>query len=82
MMIGLVVVGAVVVVVVAYQYYQYRLTLVPRTEGWGRCDNSNQCKDPNLFCRVGDRRCLADADCNWANDVDKTKRDCTRIPRV
>ncbi len=48
---------------------------------WNGCSNSDQCAGPEIFCREGDRRCLTDADCTWANSVDGGNRDCTRIPR-
>ena len=48
---------------------------------WNGCANSDQCAGPEIFCREGDRRCLTDADCTWANSVDGGNRDCTRIPR-
>lgn len=55
---------------------------VPATvKEWEGCQTSNQCNNSNLFCRVGDNRCISDGDCNWANSVDNTNRDCTKIIR-
>jgi len=49
---------------------------------WGPCTDSNECVQADNWCRVGDKRCLTDADCKWANSVDKKQRDCTRMPRT
>ena len=32
---------------------------------WGACTSSLECVSPDNFCRVGDARCLTDADCDW-----------------
>eukprot|EP00727_Mastigamoeba_balamuthi_P009317 m51a1_g5007 hypothetical protein (414) ;mRNA; f:243334-245902 len=64
--------------------YDFRGGHVPR---WGGCKVTSDC-DPvpvgnkpgqPLFCHYGDRRCLTDADCKWANAVDHTKRDCSHM---
>jgi hypothetical protein len=49
---------------------------------WANCASSDECADPTAYCHKGDRRCLTDAQCNWANGVDFTTRDCTRLPRT
>jgi hypothetical protein len=55
---------------------------VPATVNtWEACQTSNQCNGSDLFCRVGDNRCLRDGECSWANYTDHTNRDCTRIVR-
>eukprot|EP00727_Mastigamoeba_balamuthi_P013983 m51a1_g9207 hypothetical protein (159) ;mRNA; r:6363-6839 len=52
---------------------------------WGGCEVTSDCDehpvggDHPLYCRVGDRRCLTDSDCEWANLVDKTNRDCNQV---
>jgi hypothetical protein len=48
---------------------------------WGACQTSFECKDEDAYCRVGDKRCLRDSDCNYANQQDKTNRNCARMPR-
>ena len=48
---------------------------------WGACTNSQECAGADSFCRVGDKRCLSDSECAYANSVDKTNRDCTRMPK-
>jgi len=48
---------------------------------WEGCKTSNQCNGSDLFCRIGDARCITDGDCNWANSVDVTSRDCKRIQK-
>ena len=55
---------------------------VPKNIGrWEGCHTSNQCNGNDLFCRVGDNRCITDGDCNWANSADRTSRDCKRIEK-
>lgn len=45
---------------------------------WQGCSSSNDCSEEDtFFCHVGDRRCLRMDDCEWANQVDHTSRDCT-----
>lgn len=46
---------------------------------WEPCTNSSQCIGEDKYCHVGDMRCMTSTDCNWANDTDSTKRDCTNI---
>eukprot|EP00727_Mastigamoeba_balamuthi_P002361 m51a1_g12121 putative rhs repeat-associated core domain-containing protein (395) ;mRNA; f:1046-4125 len=51
---------------------------------WGDCKLTSDCDDhpvrgQALYCRKGDKRCLRDDDCKWANKVDKTNRDCSRV---
>lgn len=55
----------------------------PQTRGayQGPCDETTICDREDLFCRRGDRRCLTDGDCDFANNKDGTDRDCTRIIR-
>eukprot|EP00727_Mastigamoeba_balamuthi_P009284 m51a1_g4979 hypothetical protein (209) ;mRNA; f:32188-32814 len=50
---------------------------------WGACRLSSDCdtglvRGQQLHCHRGDRRCLTDADCAWANLVDRTGRDCSQ----
>jgi len=49
-------------------------------EAWSGCATSDQCP-MSTSCRIGDPRCLTQADCEWANGQDGTARDCTAIPR-
>lgn len=49
-------------------------------QNWQGCDSSSICINPYAFCRVGDKRCLTDGQCAWANSADNTNRDCTPIP--
>ncbi len=83
--IALIVAGVAVVAVGGYVVY---VAMHPPTKGlWEACKSSDDCKDENCLCRKGDMRCLADADCAYANTVDKEKgtitedRDCTAMPR-
>eukprot|EP00727_Mastigamoeba_balamuthi_P001316 m51a1_g11181 hypothetical protein (349) ;mRNA; f:68-2483 len=51
---------------------------------WGGCKYTSDCDDnpvngQPLYCRIGDRRCLLDDDCKWANLIDKTNRDCEHV---
>eukprot|EP00727_Mastigamoeba_balamuthi_P009336 m51a1_g5024 putative cysteine proteinase rd19a (874) ;mRNA; f:338564-342835 len=46
---------------------------------WQACTSSRDCattEESRRYCRIGDRRCLTDADCDHANAVDHTQRDC------
>jgi hypothetical protein len=60
-------------------------TVQPAVKGtikkWGKCVASDECAGADDYCRVGDPRCLSDADCTQANTIDKTNRDCTRLPK-
>eukprot|EP00727_Mastigamoeba_balamuthi_P010721 m51a1_g6271 putative cysteine proteinase (441) ;mRNA; r:146218-147801 len=60
-----------------------RSPVLPEDSGhagpWEGCTASKECatsEGSEHFCRVGDRRCLTDGDCDWANSVDHTQRDC------
>jgi len=60
-------------------------TAIPRirtTDAWEGCESSDQCNGLGDFCRVGDKRCLTDADCDWASKTDGASRDCTPIPKT
>jgi hypothetical protein len=46
---------------------------------WEPCTNSEQCIGEDKYCHVGDMRCMTETDCDWANDQDGTKRNCTNI---
>lgn len=67
--------------------YLISLLFVLQTFAWcpghATCLISNDCTAcADHYCRVGDHRCLTDDDCAWANSVDHTNRDCTRLPVV
>jgi hypothetical protein len=47
-----------------------------------KATSSNECINGKSFVRKGDKRCLTDTQCNYANFVDKTKRDCTALARL
>eukprot|EP00727_Mastigamoeba_balamuthi_P009286 m51a1_g4980 hypothetical protein (173) ;mRNA; f:33259-35527 len=48
---------------------------------WGDCVRTSDCDVgvQALYCHKGDRRCLTDADCKWANYVDHKSRDCAHV---
>ena len=46
---------------------------------WSPCGDDPQSCVQGTSCRVGDRRCLTDASCAWANQMDRTQRDCTPL---
>jgi len=59
-----------------------RPELKGKVKTWAQCASSDECADTTAYCHKGDRRCLTDAQCNWANGVDFTTRDCSRLPRT
>jgi hypothetical protein len=52
-----------------------------RKSRWDACKNSDEC-GPGLHCRVGDNRCMDDADCEKTNWDNKTNNSCERIPKT
>ena len=52
-----------------------------RKTRWDACKNSDEC-GPGLSCRVGDNRCMDDADCDKTNWDNKTNNSCAAIPRT
>jgi hypothetical protein len=50
-----------------------------RKSRWDACKNSDEC-GPGLHCRVGDNRCMDDADCEKTNLY--TNKSCERIPKT
>jgi hypothetical protein len=46
---------------------------------WESCENSEQCIGADKYCHVGDMRCMTKMDCDWANSVDGTSRNCAVI---
>ena len=52
---------------------------IPAGSEWGNCIQGQQCSGADVYCRVGDTRCLTDAHCHDANILDGKDRDCTRI---
>jgi hypothetical protein len=59
-----------------------KCTILANVSDYQPCVTSNQCKNTSAFCRVGDHRCLTDGECSYANSMDKTKRNCTRMDRL
>eukprot|EP00727_Mastigamoeba_balamuthi_P004841 m51a1_g14355 hypothetical protein (180) ;mRNA; r:197687-198226 len=58
---------------------------VGHVQPWGSCNATVDC-DPTpihggvaVYCHVGDRRCLTDGQCRWANNKDHTSRDCSHV---
>lgn len=53
----------------------------PIVPDYQKASNSDQCLNASAFVRVGDNRCLTDSQCKYANYIDKTSRDCTKLPK-
>jgi len=54
--------------------YQIKFTSI--TPRYYSCSANNKCEG-GTACRIGDRRCLSKGDCDYANQVDGTSRDCS-----
>lgn len=55
---------------------------IPNVPRWGSCKSSDECDGDDLYCRVGDKRCLTDEDCLWVKEKEGGNLNCDRIEKT